>query len=142
RWPRCSLPTPCDKGRPETQRCDGPRCLAQPTTTAPEIAPLLPQVVCARGAWNAQESPGTIAFGRAPSLDHRLGHSLALEGTGALCVRESLVTILSPFSSRYIATTIVRSWSALGRITDPSGVRSLVPSVRVISVPVSSTLCT
>src|SRR5437870_1098093 len=86
--------------------------------------------------------PRAFTFGRARGLDHRFGDSLGVEGAGALGFRESFVTILSPFSSRYIATTIVPSWSALGRITDPSGVSSLVPSARVILVPVSSTLCT
>jgi hypothetical protein len=86
--------------------------------------------------------PRAFTFGRARGLDHRFGDSLGVERAGALGFRESLVTILSPFSSRYIATTIVPSWSALGRITDPSGVSSLEPSVRVILVPVSSTLCT
>ena len=57
---------------------------------------------------------------------YRFGASLGVEGAGALCIRESLVKILSPFSSRYIATTIVPSWSAPGRITDPGGVSSLV----------------
>src|SRR5262249_2333192 len=75
-------------------------------------------------------------------LDHRRGDSLDVEGAGAFGFRKSLVTILSPFSSRYIATTIVPAWSALGRIVDPSGVSSLEPSVRVILVPVSSTRCT
>src|SRR2546430_15032113 len=57
---------------------------------------------------------------------YHFGASLGVEGAGALCIRESLVKILSPFSSRYIATTIVPSWSAPGRITDPGGVSSLV----------------
>src|SRR4029453_2861697 len=93
--------------------------------------------------WPPSGLPGCHALLPSHRLDrYRFGDSLGVEGAGALCVRESLVTILSRFSSRYITTTIVRSWSAPARITDPSGVSSLVPSVRVISVPVSSTLCT
>jgi hypothetical protein len=64
--------------------------------------------------------PRSFTFGGARG--HRFGDSLGVEGAGSLCFRESLVTIWSPFSSRYIATTIEPAWSALGRITDPSGV--------------------
>ena len=53
---------------------------------------------------------------------YRFGGSVGVEGAGALCPTASLVKILSPFSSRYIATTIVPSSSAPGRITDPGGV--------------------
>jgi hypothetical protein len=85
--------------------------------------------------------PAAFTFGRVRDLDHRFGDSLGVEGAGAAGFM-SLVKILSPFSSRYPATTIVPSWSAPGRTTDPSRVSSLVPSVRVILVPDSSTLCT
>src|SRR5258705_8191738 len=85
-----------------------------------------------------------LHFGRARRLDqYRFGDSLGVEGTGdSICPRVRSVKILTPFSSRYIAITSVPFSSAPGRTIDPGGVRSLVPSVRVTSVPVSSTLCT
>src|SRR5262245_65888281 len=41
-------------------------------------------------------------FGRARGLDHRFGDALGVEGPGTPGFRKSLVTILPPFSSRYI----------------------------------------
>src|SRR2546428_11003653 len=78
-------------------------------------------IVQANGSYKASTTQGSTSEGQFYLQDgklryrNRFGDSPGVEGVCSPCLRESFVKILSPFSSRYTATTTMPSSRAPGR---------------------------